>query len=100
MISENDFDEQYVPIDVSRHGDRMAPTYGDALAFAESQALSERHIWAITEGDEDESLFANPGPHCVNVIGYAVTQSPWKTGDEVAVYFEGDSDDLAPGPGM
>ncbi|MDY6930081.1 MAG: hypothetical protein SWN10_23785 [Pseudomonadota bacterium] len=100
MISEAEFDEKYRAMDVSKHGDQMAPTYRDALVFATENNLSEQHIWAITEGDEDDSLYANPGAHLVNVIGYVVTENPWESEDLVAMYFEDESEDLAPAPGM
>lgn len=99
MISENQFDEQYIPMPQSQDGDMLTPSYGDAVSFAESQGLGESHVWAVTEGDDDESLYANPGPHAVNVIGYLVTEKPWQTGDEVAMYFEDDSEDLSLSPG-
>lgn len=100
MISEADFDQKYEAMEVSRHGDQMAPTYQDALNFAKENNLNEQHIWAITEGDNCESLFANPGAHLVNVIGYVVTKNPWESEDLIAMYFEDESDDLEPAPGM
>lgn len=99
-ISEAEFDEKYRAMAVTRHGDLIAPSYRDALVFAADNNLSENHIWAITEGDECESLFANPGAHLVNVIGYVVTEEPWESEDLVAVYFEDESEDLEPAPGM
>jgi hypothetical protein len=93
MISEDQFDELYVPMSQSADGDMMAPRYGDALAYAQTHGLTEKHIWAITEGDDDGGLYANPGPAMVNVIGYVVTEKAWDTGDEVATYAEPEPDE-------
>ncbi|ABM21098.1 hypothetical protein [Marinobacter nauticus] len=100
MISESQFDEQFKPLAQSQDGDLLTPRYSDALTFASTEGLGESHIWAVTEGDDDDSLYANPGPHAVNVVGYLVTEKPWLTGDEVAVYFEDDSEDLSLSPGV
>lgn len=93
MISEDAFDSNYIPMVMTGDGDMLAPRYGDAVAFASARNLSEKHIWAVTEGDDD-GLYANPGPALVNVIGYVVTEKPWATGNEAATYAEPVSDDL------
>lgn len=99
MISEDEFDNDYEPLKQTKDGDLMAPSYRDATVFAGNNGLGERNIWAVTESDEDDSLIANPGPAMVNVIGYLVTKKSWVSGDEVAMYFEDDGEDLTPGPG-
>ena len=62
MISESDFDSKYVPMNLSKDGDLMAPDYRSASNFAEAQGLSEQHIWAITEGDDDNSCMRTLAP--------------------------------------
>ena len=94
MISESDFESNYVPMKLSKDGDMMSPDYRGALNFAKDKGLSEQHIWAITEGDDDNSLYANPGPALVNVIGDVVTENPWENEDLVATYFEDEDQDL------
>lgn len=98
MISEDGFDNEYNPLHQSKDGDLLAPSYRDAMAFTENNGLGERNIWAITESDEDDSLIANPGPAMVNVVGYLVTEKPWVSGDEVAMYFEDEGEELSQGP--
>jgi hypothetical protein len=102
MITEEDFDALFKPLEQSAHGDVMAPQYRDAFEFAKTKGLSTDSVWAIIEG-EDGSLVAAPGPHVVNVVGFIVTEIPWKTGYEMGVYSEADfSDDLDidDGPGL
>lgn len=37
--------------------------------------LSENHIWSVTEGDEDVSVFLyGPSHHYINLIGYIATK--------------------------
>lgn len=45
----------------------------------------EKHIWTIVEGD-DGDLYAIPGYHIVNHVGYIVTVKPWPHENVEAVW--------------
>lgn len=56
----------------------MFETYGPELEFV--QGCETNKIWSIIEGDT--SLFYSAGCHQINLIGYVITELPWKTGNE------------------
>lgn len=93
MISEDDFVEIYNPLDAGREGDQIVQRIEDANELAKKHGLGEKNIWTIV--DADGSLYATPGPRFVNRIGYVVTEKPWVTGDEEAIWceFEDDEDE-------
>ena len=92
-ISDDDFVEIYKPIDVNGEGDQIIQTDKEAGAEAAKRGLSDNHIWTIV--DADGNLYAAAGYHRVNRIGYVLTEKPWVTGNEEAVWceFEEDEDD-------
>lgn len=93
QINEDDFVEIYKPITVSKDGDQIVQTVDDANKLASDKGLTEEHIWTIV--DAEGNLYAAPGFHRVNRIGYVVTEKPWVTGNEEAVWceFEDDEDE-------
>lgn len=99
MISEHDFMDTYQPIQSGAEGDFMLQTFEEALAFAEARGLSVSHVWTVLEsGDgDDDSLYVSAGAHLVNRLYFIVTEKPWETGIEDAIWmaddFESDSDD-------
>lgn len=78
MISESDF--------VNVWGARVAAS-GDLLSYQEVQGSDLQTVWSIVEADDD-SWIALPGFHVVNVMGYALTERRWETGEEEAMWFE------------
>lgn len=91
LISEDEFDFAFNPLEAKSNGERVILNYTDAERFAKDQGLNKEHIWAIVEG-EDDSLYASPGYHVVNTIGFVVTEKPWVTGAEEAVWYEASED--------
>lgn len=98
-ISEDDFMEQFLPIEVDSEGDFMLDTYERALNLAEEKKLSESSVWTVVEtGEGDNALFVEAGFHKVNALGFVVTSRPWVTGMEQAVWAEPEDYDLSHGP--
>ena len=81
-ISENEFWDEWKVI--------QRPS-GVLFEHAEVKGQSINHVWTILEsGDsEDDSLYASPGFHVVNRIGYVLTRKPWIDGRCEAIYFFG-----------
>lgn len=88
VISEDEFDEKYRPVDVTGEGERIAQTYNEAKAVAKKNGLGDQNIWTIIEGDEDEGLYACADVHAVNKIGFVITEKAWETGREEAVWYD------------
>lgn len=84
-ISEDDFEERYLP--------RQADS-GDLFEFDELKrmGIEDRFVWTIVEGDSGD-LYASAGYHLVNRLGYIITEVPWTTGLEEAVWHRFESDD-------
>lgn len=69
ILTEAEYDAIYLPF-----GD---PTDDDNDIWEYKSALAQptETVWSVIEIDGD--LFAIPGWHVVNVIGYNVTKTPW-----------------------
>lgn len=81
MITEMEFDQGYVPLE--NEGGWLLREYDEVKDHDVS------HVWTIVEDDgSTENLYALPGFHVVNCVGYVVTERPWVSGDEVAVYID------------
>lgn len=91
QIGEDEFVETYKPIDASSQGDQIVQTPEEAQALVKAKGLSDSNVWTIV--DADGNLYASPGYHVVNRIGYVVTEKPWETGNEEAVWCEFEDDD-------
>jgi len=109
FISEQSFMDDYRPINLSGDGDMIVQTYAEAELAVQDLALSNRHIWAIVESGDDGSLYASPGYHLVNTIGFVVTENAWQSEVQDAVWhdasedldFDEDEDEsVSYGPGM
>lgn len=87
LIGQDEFVVAFSPFEASANGDNMVQTYQDAQNLAKKHGCNDSHIWAIVEGDDD-SLYASAGFHVVNVLGFVVTEKPWVTGLEEAVWYE------------
>lgn len=97
MITEEQFMDTYKPVATGREGEFMLDDFQEAVQFAEARGLTSNHVWTILEsGDgDDDALYVSAGYHLVNRLGYIVTEQPWETGIEDAVWMEDDfeSDD-------
>lgn len=105
FISEDSFMDDYRPIQYGKDGDYVYPLVQDAKADLEKRGLSEAHFWTVIEGDDDGSLYASPGLHVVNAIGYILTEEPARSDVVDAVWYDASEDldeldDLEPLPGM
>ena len=79
--SEDAFMDTFIPIGVDG-GEELMHT------FDQTRGVNPRHVWTVVTGDDSDNLYAVPGYHVVNRKGYLITEKPWVTGDEEAVYFE------------
>jgi len=75
------WEEKYRPINHPTEGDGIQyfQPFGEDLTFL--QAISNYHIWTVTEGD-DGNLYLGAGWHIVNRVYYVVTLVPWKESDD------------------
>lgn len=89
-ITEAEFEEIYRPGPFGKDGDTVHPHMD-----ADVRLAGERSVWTIVDGD-DGNLWALPGLHVVNRIGYVLTEKPWVTGDEEAQWciFEAEADEV------
>lgn len=67
FLDEDAFDARFKPL--NGPDGSMFWEHKDTLTYAIEQ------VWSITEVDGE--LYAIPGYHVVNVIGYTVTEVPW-----------------------
>jgi len=77
-IPEDEFDRDYQP---------FMQTNGDYFEFEDVEKAPINTVWTIIEGD-DGSMFASPGFHIVNKIGYIRTVKPWTDAARDAVWFD------------
>lgn len=85
MISENTFVAVYCPIEAP---EQIIHSLGQANALVNERGLSNKHVWTVLEAGD--CLYASAGLHYVNRVGYLVTEKPWETGMEEAVWYEPD----------
>ena len=77
--SESEF-ERFLPV-LKKDGN-----YWD-IKDIRDMGIFQSHIWTVTEGD-DGGLYANPGIHHVNALGYLLTAIPHDFEDCVAIWYE------------
>lgn len=70
IIPEDEFERRYEPIPDSS-GNMV-------LDHADVKGKPLEHVWTIVEGDNG-NLYADPGFHVVNVVGYLFTVRPWES---------------------
>lgn len=92
FISEDSFMDDYRPITLGKDGDQIVQSYGQAQLAVQERELSEQHIWAIVESGDDGSLYASPGYHAVNTIGFVVTEKPWQSEVVDAIWYNASED--------
>ncbi|MDQ4502543.1 hypothetical protein [Sinomonas sp. ASV322] len=78
MIGEWEFESDYRPIptaegDLVRHIDQ-------------TRGYPMNRVWSIVEPG-DNNLYAIPGYHLVNLVGYVVTETPWHDEELEAEWF-------------
>lgn len=83
IISEDDFDNIW-----------GCSFDGEILEYDDVKDLPLNTVWSVTdcEGTND-IMYASAGFHVVNMVGYVTTKKPWVMGNEVAIYFEGYTDE-------
>lgn len=81
-IDEQTFWEKYRPI--------VDPTEGQVIRDPGTiPNLAATTLWTVVDTGESETLYALPGSHVVNRLGYVVTERPWPHRSVVAVYSNG-----------
>lgn len=90
-ISEDTFMDEYRPVELEFEGEFTLHSFKDAMKLAEKNGGDVTNVWTIIDGDEDDSLYAASGFHKVNETGFLVTEKPWVTGLEEAVWMDGDN---------
>ena len=76
-LTEDEFEERYDTI-MSRDGSGI-------WEFDQIKSRPTERVWSVVEVDGD--LYAIPGWHVVNVIGYCLTRRPWEH-DHIEVKFD------------
>lgn len=80
-ISESRFWDVYRPLPDPGGNDHIWD-YKPTLNYPLNQ------VWTLIEGEDNyRNLYACPGYHIVNVIGYCVTEKPWTDPTRDAMYF-------------
>jgi len=67
-ISENEFERKYVSID--------SPSGSTIWEHREIRDQKKNHVWTVVEAED--SMYVMAGFHRVNMIGYVVTEKPWR----------------------
>jgi len=81
-IDEQTFWEKYRPV--------VDPAEGQAIRGPGSIGnLAATTLWTVVDTGKSETLYALPGIHAVNRLGYVVTERPWPHRSVVAVYSNG-----------
>ena len=63
---------------------------GELFDLNDVQDRPTNLVWTILESgdDTDERLFASPGIHSVNRVGYVMTKRAWASGQPDAVFYD------------
>lgn len=88
LIAEDDFFDQYVPVNTPGTGPDSGEFYHE---FEHVKGLDAHNVWTIVDGD-DGGMYAIAGFHIVNKVSYVVTEKPWETGLEEALWMEPSED--------
>lgn len=81
-IDEDAFWNEYVPIVDAAEGHPIRER--EAI-----RNVAFSRLWTLVETDVSEVLYALPGYHYVNTLGYLVTEKAWPHLHGVAVYSSG-----------
>lgn len=82
LISEEAFWNVYRPLPAPEDSGNG----GWIWDHADARKQPESNVWTVIEGDQTENLYASPGYHFVNAIGYCVTEQPWRDASREAIY--------------
>jgi len=85
MMSRDVFEERYRP--------RDAPSGEPMWTLHETLSQPRNHVWTIVTGDDNESEYATPNYHIVNAVGYTITEQPWQSWSDDAVWWEREPED-------
>lgn len=85
QLTETEFDEQFTV--VPEHDGQLVR---DRMPGSDPQS---RCLWTIVESDDGGDLYAVPGVHYVNRIGYIVTEETWTEAIVCAEWDVRDPDD-------
>lgn len=88
LISEDDFFDQYRPVNTPGTPADGGEFYHE---YEHVKDMDAHSVWTIVDG-EDGGMYAIPGFHVVNKVCYVVTEVPWKTGLEEALWMEPSED--------
>ena len=86
-LSEAEFEQQY---------GSTTPDDG-YFEYEDVKDAPINHVWTVVEGDDEfecedgeyrSNLYALPGFHHVNRLGYIRTDKPWTDENIVAIYFD------------
>lgn len=80
FISEDQFREEWGVVQKSD---------GEMFYFDDVKDQPPEHVWTIvdTGSYEDENLYASPGFHVVNNLGYVMTERAWEADTPDAIYY-------------
>lgn len=81
-ISESRFWEHYQPLENIKGWGDMIWEYEEVI----SAKIPIERVWTVIEDDRGRDLYASPGFHTVNTLGYLVTQEPWTDPARDAMY--------------
>ena len=91
LIPEDDFDTEYRPL-TGPNGSALLDNWREVAAAAATHAPSAtdstaaRHVWTVVDPGTDGTLYGLPGWHGINVVGYALTEEPWESRQDEAVW--------------
>ena len=86
-LSKADFERIYVSVTKEE---------GGYFEYEEIKDAPKNLVWSVIEGDEEvlchdgeyrSHLYAVPGIHHVNLIGFIKTENPWQDESVTAIYF-------------
>lgn len=85
-ISEEDFLEIYRPIRTEQEGVYGLKNLESVDVLVNMKGLGDDSIWTIVDGGD--ALYAQAGLRTENKMCYIVTEKPWRTGEEEAIWHE------------
>jgi len=88
VISEDDFFDKYRPVNTPGTPANSGEFYHE---YEHVKGLDAQNVWTIVDG-EDGGMYAIAGFHIVNKVSYVVTEVPWETGLEEALWMEPSED--------
>jgi len=83
-LTEAEYDKRFQPFGNPADNDN------DIWEHRHTLTQPTENVWSVLEVDDD--LYAIPGYHVVNVIGYNVTKQPWPH-EDIEVRFDNPHDD-------